>query len=175
MESIEVGKYPNAKRIFMPMQCMHCSDPPCVSVCPTKASQQREDGIIFVDDEKCIGCRYCMIACPYGSRFYDANGKGYYDELTPFEEVGYRRHPVGTVGKCDFCRNRIDAGLAKGLKPGIDMDATPQCVATCPPTARYFGDLDDPSSTVCKLVASGRAIQLQPELGTDPGLYYLPP
>lgn len=175
MESVEVGKYPNAKRIFMPMQCMHCSNPPCVRVCPTKASQQREDGIVFVDDEKCMGCKYCMLACPYGSRFYIADEHGYYEELTPFEKIGYGKHPVGTVGKCDFCKDRIDAGVAKGLKPGIDKDAIPQCVVTCPPGARYFGDLDDPSNTVSKLVSSGKAFRFLSELGTEPNIFYMPP
>jgi Fe-S-cluster-containing dehydrogenase component len=175
MESVEIGKFPNAKRIFIPMQCMHCADPPCVQVCPTKASQQREDGIVFVDNEKCVGCKYCMLSCPYGNRFYNENAQGYFGKLTPFEEVGYKKHLVGTVEKCDFCKDKIEAGIKNGMKVGVERDATPECVVTCAPGARYFGDLDDPNSTVCKLVASGRAIQLQPELGTDPGLYYLPP
>lgn len=176
MEWVEIGEFPNTKRIFIPMQCMHCSNPPCVSVCPTHASKKREDGIVFVDIDECIGCKYCMISCPYGNRYYNGSEKGYYgDILTPFEQAGYKKHQIGTVGKCDFCKDKIDAGLANGLKPGSEGDATPDCVTTCAPGARYFGDLDDPDDIVSKLVSSGRAIQFLPELGTDPNIYYLPP
>lgn len=176
VEISEVGTYPNVTRINLPLLCMHCNEPPCEDVCPTKATQKREDGIVFVDETKCIGCKYCMIACPYGARYFVEEEKGYFGDqgLTPFEEIGYQRHTKGVVMKCDFCRPRIDAGLAQGLTPGIDREATPACVINCMAKARYFGDLDDPNSEVAQLVARGQGFQLKPEQGTDPNVYYLP-
>lgn len=176
VEIQEVGTYPNVTRISLPLLCMHCNNPPCEEVCPTKATQKREDGIVFVDETKCIGCKYCMIACPYGARYFVENGKGYFGDqgLTPFEEIGYKKHKKGVALKCDYCRHRIDAGLAEGLRPGVDRDATPACVINCMAKARYFGDLDDPHSEVAQLVTRGQAFQLNPEHGTDPNTYYLP-
>jgi len=176
VEVTEVGSYPNVSRVNLPLLCMQCSNPPCESVCPTQATQQRPDGIVFVDEDKCIGCKYCMIACPYGARYFVEDIRGYFGEqgLTPYEAKGYQAHRAGTVMKCDYCRHRIDAGLAKGLQPGVDREATPACVINCMAKARYFGDLDDPNSEVAQLVARAQAFQLNPEFGTDPTTRYLP-
>ncbi len=120
-----------------PVRCNQCQDAPCVAVCPTGATYKRDDGIIAVDHDKCVGCRYCVVVCPYQNRvfltkrkdrqFFPGNG------LTGFEKAGKRIYPhqYGTSGKCNFCMERIDAGLAKGLTPGIDREATPACVNTC--------------------------------------------
>ncbi len=172
----EVGKSPNVTRAILPLLCMHCEEPACEKVCPTKATQKREDGIVFVDQDKCIGCKYCMLACPYAARYFVEEPRGYFGEqgLTPFEEVGYKRHRKGVAMKCDYCKNRIDEGKRKGLVPGVDREATPACVINCMAKARYFGDLDDPDSEVAHLVARGQAFQLNPEMGTDPKTYYLP-
>jgi phenylacetyl-CoA:acceptor oxidoreductase 27-kDa subunit len=136
----------------------------------------REDGIVIVDENLCIGCKYCMIACPYGARYFVEDKSGYFAEqgLTPFEEAGYAGQRKGVVVKCDYCRHRIDAGMAKGLTPGVDREATPACVTNCMAKARYFGDLDDPTSEVAQLVARAQAFQLNPEFGTDPKTQYLP-
>lgn len=176
VEISEVGTYPNVSRIILPLLCMHCNNPPCESVCPTKATQKREDGIVFVDEDMCIGCKYCIIACPYGARYFVDEQEPYFGEqgLTPFEEVGYAKHKSGVAMKCDYCRHRIDEGLTKGLQPGVDREATPACVINCMAKARIFGDLDDPNSEVAQLVASGQAFQLNPEQGTDPSTHYLP-
>ncbi len=176
VEISEVGTYPNVTRIMLPLLCMQCNNPPCEAVCPTKATQIREDGIVFVDEAKCIGCKYCMIACPYGARYFVEEQQAYFGDqgLTPFEEVGYKKHKTGVVMKCDYCRHRIDAGMAKGLTPGVDREATPACVINCMARARFFGDLDDPTSEVAQMVASGQAFQLNPEHGTDPNTHYLP-
>jgi phenylacetyl-CoA:acceptor oxidoreductase subunit 1 len=160
------------------VRCNHCQNPPCVDVCPTGASQQREDGIVWIDQNKCVGCRYCIIACPYQNRTFLSKDKdrGYFPghKLTSFEKIGKKVYPhtIGTTEKCNFCMERIDAGLAKGLKPGVDREATPACVNTCQARALTFGDLDDPDSEVRKLIRENRAFQLHPEYDTDPSIYF---
>lgn len=162
----EIGKWPNANRQYEPLACMHCKNAPCVDVCPTGATYKRADGIVVVDYDKCIGCRYCQTACPYGARTYMDKIEGYYTKfglgLTPYEQVMYKNHPVGVVEKCTFCSELIDKGQQ------------PACVETCPSYARFFGDLDDPKSQVSQLIADRHGYQLLPELGTDPSVYYLP-
>jgi molybdopterin-containing oxidoreductase family iron-sulfur binding subunit len=144
---------------------MHCQEPPCLEVCPTGATQKREDGIVFIDADRCVGCRACMVACPYQSRYFNDQVRGYFpgQGLTPYEEWAYAKHPPDVVEKCDFCRDR----LAQGKEPA--------CVANCMTRARYFGDLDDPQSEVSRLIREKAGYQLHPELGTDPSVYYLPP
>ncbi len=162
-----------------PVRCNHCQEAPCVKVCCTGATQQREDGIVWVDQDMCVGCRYCIIACPYQNRTFLSKDKdtGYFPgyELTDFEKAGKKIYPhtVGTTEKCNFCMERIDAGLAKGLKPGVDREATPACVNTCPARALTFGDLDDPDSEVRKLIRDNKGFQLHPEYDTDPSIYYI--
>ena len=162
-----------------PVRCNHCQEAPCVKVCITGATQQREDGIVWVDQDKCVGCRYCIIACPYQNRTFLSKDKdtGYFPgyELTDFEKAGKRLYPhtTGTTEKCNFCMERIDAGLAKGLKPGVDREATPACVNTCPSRALTFSDLDDPDGEVRQLIRDYKGFQLHPEYDTDPSIYYI--
>ena len=162
-----------------PVRCNHCKEAPCVKVCITGATQQREDGIVWVDQDMCVGCRYCIISCPYQNRTFLSKDKdtGYFPgyELTEFEKVGKRLYPhtVGTTEKCNFCMERTDAGLAKGLKPGVDREATPACVNTCPASALTFGDLDDPDSEVRRLIREKKAFNLHPEYDTEPSIYYI--
>jgi Fe-S-cluster-containing dehydrogenase component len=160
----EIGEYPSANRQYLALPCMHCQNAPCVDVCPTGASYKRPDGIVAVDYDKCMGCKYCETACPYGARTYVQEIKGYYPEfgLTPYEQVMFQQHQAGVVEKCNFCMERV----AKGEEPA--------CVQTCPAYARYFGDLDDPNSEVSRLIAERHGYQLMPELGTNPSVYYLP-
>jgi phenylacetyl-CoA:acceptor oxidoreductase subunit 1 len=161
------------------VRCNHCQEAPCVEVCPTGATQRRDDGIVWVDQSKCVGCRYCVIACPYQNRTFLSRDKdsGFFpgQDLTDFEKAGKRLydHQIGTTEKCNFCMERIDAGLAKGLKPGVDREATPACVNTCPARALTFGDLDDPASEVSKLIRERGGFQLHPEYGTDPSIYFI--
>jgi Fe-S-cluster-containing dehydrogenase component len=160
----EIGKYPNASMDFLPLLCMHCENPACVEVCPTGASYKRPDGIVVVDYDQCMGCRYCETACPYDARTIVDEIRPYYPEFgsTPYEEVMYQKHQAGVVEKCNFCVERV----AQGQEPA--------CVTTCPAYARHFGDLDDPNSEVSKLIAQRHGYQLKPELGTEPSVYYLP-
>ncbi len=160
----EIGKWPNANRQYIPVPCMHCQNAPCVEVCPTGASYKRPDGIVAVNYDACMGCRYCETACPYGARTFIDSIKGYYPGkgLTPYEQVAYAKHQVGVVEKCNFCMERVDKG------------EQPACVQTCPAYARFFGDLNDPKSEVSRLIAERHGYQLMPELGTNPSVYFLP-
>jgi len=161
---MEFGKYPNVRRLAQPLLCMHCKNPECLRVCPTGATQQRPDGIVWVDPAKCFGCRYCIMACPYGSRYFCEELGSYFDIPIDWERQGYKEfsHDVGITMKCDFCKHLVDKGK------------NPICVDVCPTNARYFGDLDDPMSEVSRLIATRKGYQLRPELGTDPSVYYLP-
>jgi len=165
------GIYPNLVLAYLPVACQHCNDAPCVKVCPVQATFRRDDGTVLVDFNRCIGCRYCMAACPYGVRIFNWGDSTY----APGGIVGYGKEywtedrlvftperPKGVVEKCTFCVERIDVG------------EEPFCCEACPLGARVFGDLNDPDSRVSQLVNVGGAEQLHPELGTDPNVYYLP-
>jgi phenylacetyl-CoA:acceptor oxidoreductase subunit 1 len=170
---VEAGSYPNVSRVFVPVGCQHCADPPCMHVCPTTATRQRADGIVTIDYEICIGCAYCEIACPYQARFlvhepHYAYGPAMQNEV---ERADFSR--VGVAQKCTFCSDRIDFGLENDLTPGLDPRATPACVNACIADALHFGDLDDPKSNVSRLLAEQKSFRMHDELGTEPGFHYL--
>lgn len=173
----EQGAYPAVHKINLPVLCNHCKEAPCVEVCPTGATSRRDDGIVMVDYDKCIGCRYCLIACPYQQRTFLDGMKEHFpgQGLTEYELIGRQLYPYqkGTVVKCNFCVERVDEGIKKGLKPGLDREATPACVIACPAKARYFGDLDDPDSEVARLIREKKAAPLHPEFGTEPSVHYI--
>jgi Fe-S-cluster-containing dehydrogenase component len=150
VRSYEINDYPNNKTVNFPMSCMHCEEAACVTVCPTGASYKRKsDGIVLVDQDKCMGCNYCSWACPYGARELDTQS--------------------GTMKKCTLCVDRIyDESLA-------EIDRQPSCVITCPAHARHFGDFDDSNSKVSKLVRDRGGRGLMEELGYNPTNRYLPP
>jgi Fe-S-cluster-containing dehydrogenase component len=155
------------------MQCEHA---PCVDVCPVKASEYRPDGIVMVDYDKCIGCRYCEVACPYGARSFNWEAfTGPNPAVPEWGQPEVERRPRGVVEKCSFCYHRIDRGLANGLLPGVDRDATPACVGVCPTGARLFGDLNDPESNVSQILRNHNSFRLREDLGTGPRVYFLPP
>jgi Fe-S-cluster-containing dehydrogenase component len=179
----EVGTYPNVRRRFMPRPCLHCDEPPCVPVCPVNATYKRADGIVAMDYDRCIGCRYCMTACPYNSRYFDF-GFSQYDEtpaenevvlgqggtfieLLPAFEYGRPqprkrdKSPIGNVRKCHFCTHRLEVG------------ELPACTTTCIGRATFFGDANDPNSLVSELIAQPNIMRLREELGTKPKVYYL--
>ncbi len=164
--SEEYGVYPSVKRVYIPTLCNHCEDPPCEKVCPSGATYVRDDGIVMVDGEQCIGCGACAVACPYNARSQvtkESLEKGLYGtgKLTPFEEDGYKRFTPGTMIKCDFCSQRVDA----------DLD--PACVVTCPTDARIFGDLDDPGSKPSRLIRERGGRTPLADKNTKPKVYYI--
>ncbi len=170
---MEFGEYPQVKRAFVPVGCQHCSDPPCMEVCPSTATRQRPDGIVTIDYDLCIGCAYCAVACPYQARYRSDEPAYAYDEAIPAETVDFDPGRLGVATKCTFCVDRIDDGLARGLKPGVDPEATPACANACISKALTFGDRDDPHSEVSKLLAENQFFRMHEELDTDPGFYYL--
>jgi tetrathionate reductase subunit B len=149
----EVGRYPDTKRLFLPRLCNHCRNPACLKVCPTGATHRRFDGIVAIAKDRCIGCRHCMGACPYGARYFNPQHDG-------DEEARFPARTHGTVDKCDLCSHRIDSGVV------------PACVNTCPAGARIFGDLADPASEVHRLWSGGETTGLLPELGMEPTVSY---
>ena len=171
---IKAGQVGN-REVFLARPCMHCDHAPCVSVCPVKASYKRADGIVMMDYDRCIGCRYCEVACPYGARAF--NWKEFTEENPAVPEWGQPeipRRPRGVVEKCSFCAHRIDRGLEMGWKPGVAPEATPACVVVCPVGARIFGDLNDPQSEVNHYLAAHPHFRLREDMGTEPRVYYLP-
>jgi molybdopterin-containing oxidoreductase family iron-sulfur binding subunit len=169
------GTYPNVARRFIPRPCMQCENPPCVPVCPVHATWKRSDGITVIDYDKCIGCRYCITACPYAARSFDS-GYFYGDfeggerqpyELLPSPEYGENRNraeggsPIGNVRKCHFCIHRIERG------------ELPACTLSCMGRATYFGDLNDPKSLVSELIGQPNVMRLREEMGTQPKVFYL--
>lgn len=182
----ELGEYPNVSRRFLPRPCLHCMKPPCVDVCPVNATYKNRQGVTVVDYNLCIGCRYCLVACPYSARTADF-GEFYTDrtpddaperifgrqsakegyENRPAAEYGRKwplrkkESPVGNARKCHFCLHRLAVNML------------PNCVTTCIGRATYFGNRNDPDSLVTELLASPRAFVLKPELGTLPSVVYL--
>jgi Fe-S-cluster-containing dehydrogenase component len=171
----EVGKYPNVRKTFMPRPCMQCDSPACVKVCPAKATWKRPDGIVEIDYKKCIGCRYCINACPYSARtfdlgFYYSDGTPYIPQYEKAQNFEYGKEwprknressPVGNARKCTYCLHRLEKGML------------PACVATCLGDATYFGDANDPKSLVAKLLGSPRLKKLKEDEGTRPTTSYL--
>ncbi len=138
--------------------CNHCDNPPCARVCPTQATWKREDGIVAMDWHRCIGCRYCMAACPYGSRSFNfQDPRPYISKINP----DFPTRTKGVVEKCNLCSERLAAG-----RP-------PACVETCPEKALVFGNLADPHSPIRALLESRCHLRRKPELGTRPQVFYI--
>lgn len=171
-----VDETPTGETFHITRPCLHCNNAPCVAVCPVAATYNRADGLVIMDYDRCIGCRYCQTACPYGARVFNWEERDDENTVVPgFGRPEVPRRQRGVVEKCTFCVHRIDAALENGLMPGVDEAATPACVNICPVTARYFGDLNDPNSTVSKIINEMPTLRLREDLGTDPNVYYIPP
>jgi len=164
LEDLETGattsytESPREGRWYLPVQCYHCDNPPCVKVCPTGATYKDKDGLVLMDYDRCIGCRFCVAACPYSARRFN----WFKPELPPEDvnpEVPVR--PIGVAEKCTFCVHRTRNGRL------------PRCVEVCPVRARHFGDLNDPESEVSKLLKSNSTFQLLEEINTQPRIWYI--
>jgi len=180
----EIGTYPNVTSRSIPRPCMQCEEPPCVPVCPVHATWQRADGIVEIDYDQCIGCRYCITACPYSARTFDTGH--YYTEHAPGTAIAYvggnkasqyekepafdygierprkkNTSPIGNARKCHFCLHRIEKGLL------------PACVTSCIGRATYFGDANDPKSLVSEMIGKNNVMHLKEEMGTKPKVHYL--
>jgi Fe-S-cluster-containing dehydrogenase component len=161
---------------FMTRPCLHCSEAPCVKVCPVGATWIREDGIVAMDYDRCIGCRYCEVACPYDVRRFNwAPVVGKNANVPTWGTPEVERRPRGVVEKCTFCVQRIDRGMAEGLTPGVDAQATPACVNECPVGARVFGDINDPESPISLFLENNETFKLRDDFGTEPNVHYVRP
>ncbi|NIP72190.1 MAG: 4Fe-4S dicluster domain-containing protein, partial [Gammaproteobacteria bacterium] len=158
---------------FFPMTCMHCADPPCHDACPTTATKVRDDGIVWIDDDICIGCGSCVVACPYRARHLVPTERYYFGEATAPEQATYDLERVGICTKCHFCFHKFDDAPA-GVVPGEHPEYTPSCASSCIADVIRFGDLDDPTSTVARMVAGNPdATRMLEHLDTDPSVYHL--
>ncbi len=181
----ERGTYPNVSRMFVPRPCMQCDNPPCTQVCPVTATYKNAEGVVDVNYEDCIGCRACIVACPYGARTSDF-GYTYLEELPvldgaivgrvtseeyersanyeygkEYPRLNHRASPIGNARKCHFCLHRIHEG------------ELPACTTTCIGRATLYGDANDPDSVVSEMIKLPNVIRLKEELGTEPRVYYL--
>lgn len=168
-EQTEVGV-----EFYMNRPCQHCQDAPCARVCPVGATWVRADGIVAMDYDRCIGCRYCQVACPYDVRRFNWKTSKAENQYVPtWGTPEVERRQRGVVEKCTFCVQRIDRGLSQGLTPGVDDAATPACVAACPVGARIFGDILDEESPVSKYLQEHESFVLHEEWGTQPKVHYI--
>jgi phenylacetyl-CoA:acceptor oxidoreductase subunit 1 len=170
-----VSGAPERRRLFLPLNCNHCSNPTCETVCPTTATYKRPDGIVDIDYDKCIGCGYCIVACPYYARVilflneYDLETR----IMATGDSTAVAPDHQSVASKCCFCRPRIERGIANGLTPGKDQEATPACAVHCTAKAISFGNLNDPDSEVSRLKRNNPTICLQESLGTQPFVFYI--
>jgi len=174
LNTLQMQDSPNGAAYYMPKQCQHCDNPPCVAVCPVDATFKRNDGIVLIDNERCIGCRFCIAACPYSARIFNW--------LDPRDEAKYANQPydvelnvpqkLGTVSKCVFSADRLRIG------------ELPYCVSACPNGVYWFGDENEDAVTngttkktarLSELLRDNGAYRLMEELGQKPRVYYLPP
>ncbi|NOZ05632.1 MAG: 4Fe-4S dicluster domain-containing protein [Chloroflexi bacterium] len=186
----EPGEYPHVKTYYMTRPCQHCENPPCIKVCPVQATYKGEEGIVHQNYSRCIGCRFCTVACPYGVRYFnwyapewDPTMRQHLNpdrvesgEFVQEHTEGPIPRPKGVVEKCTFCVQRHDKALKKAAEEGRalrDSDYIPACVQTCTGKARYFGDMENPESTVSLLAQERRAFRLLEEVGTFPKVIYL--
>jgi Fe-S-cluster-containing dehydrogenase component len=162
----------NTASYWQPTTCMHCDEPPCVKVCPVDATFKRKDGIVLIDSDRCIGCRFCMAACPYSTRVFNWEDPGVPKDVATQSYSCETSVPqkTGTVGKCDFCPDMVRKG------------ELPHCVSACPNGVFFFGDLNEDSVTngtetfrFSELVKDKAGYRLMEDLGTKPRVYYLPP
>jgi Fe-S-cluster-containing dehydrogenase component len=172
------GKVPGLGDHPLPIPCMHCDQPPCVSVCPVGATYLADDGIVAQIWDRCIGCRACMVACPYARRYYNWSPPAWPGGDASAANPDVAMRPAGIVEKCTLCHHRVRARFERARLdeedvPDEDLQRLPACAETCPAEAITFGDLADEESAVARLAASPRAVRLLDHMGTRPKVFYL--
>jgi len=170
------GEQPRVKARFIPIPCQHCDEPPCTKVCPVRATYKNPEGLVAQINARCIGCRFCTVACPYTVKVFNWYKPTWPPPMDSYINPDVSVRPLGVVEKCTFCVHRIRKARWKAQdenRPLQDGDVVPACGEACPSKAIYFGDLDDPESTVSKLSHSHRAFRLMEDLGTEPKVFYL--
>lgn len=161
---------------FLPRPCLHCENPPCTKVCPVHATYVDPEGLVAQVYHRCIGCRFCMAACPYTAKYFNWRQYEVPDTLKKQWNPDVSVRQDGVVEKCTFCHHRLIKARDTARYEGREMSAdeyVPACVESCPPNAITFGDLDDSDSEVSRLARSSRAFRLLEELGTEPKVFYL--
>ena len=161
---------------LMPLPCMHCQRPPCIKVCPVKATQIDREGLVAQVYPRCIGCRYCTTACPYTVRHFNWKRPEWPRPMEEALSPDVSLRPKGVVEKCTFCHHRLQKARDRARLEGRPLkegDYVPACVETCPAEAMTFGDLEDPGSSVARLAQGPRVFRLLEELGTEPKVIYL--
>ena len=149
---------PQDGKWYMPVACFHCDNAPCVKVCPTGATYKAKDGLVLMDYEKCIGCRLCVVACPYSSRRFNWHKPlGYGENINDLVP----KRPMGVAEKCTLCVHRTRRGKL------------PRCVEVCPVQARHFGDLNDPNSEISQILKQNMSFRLLEEMNTQPSVRYI--
>lgn len=171
------GDYPHPRVRFVPMLCQQCDKPPCIRVCPVRATYKSPEGIVGQIYPRCIGCRYCANACPYQVKYFNWFAPHWPEEFKNSLNPDVSVRPRGVIEKCTFCHHRLqkarDAAAFEGRKVHGESEYVPACVESCPARAMFFGDLDDPKTEVATLARSGRAFRVMDDLGTEPNVYYL--
>jgi molybdopterin-containing oxidoreductase family iron-sulfur binding subunit len=160
----------------MPKPCFHCDNPPCAKVCPVRATYRNDEGLVAQIYHRCIGCRYCMAACPYTAKVYNWEQPLYLTGAETCANPDVSRRQVGVVEKCSFCAHRlvkVRENIGREERPIRDGEYVPACMEICPADAIAFGDLDSEESAVYKLTQSYRASRVSEDLGTEPKVYYL--
>lgn len=176
MLTITEGEYPNIKKRILPRPCFHCENPPCTKVCPVRATYLNEEGLVGQIYTRCIGCRYCVNACPYNAKYFNWFPPDFEEQEKKYLNPDVSLRTKGVVEKCSFCAHRLiraremAAAANRELKDG---DFTTACQDNCPSKAIAFGDLDNPYSEVSRLSHSVRAFTLLEDLGTKPKVFYL--
>lgn len=172
------GEYPDLQQQFLPTPCNHCEDPPCIKVCPVGATSQSSDGVTQQIPERCIGCRLCQAACPYGRRYFNWSHPTWPAALKRQHNPDVAERTHGVMEKCTFCYSRIRKVRIQARIEGrsvVDDDVRrlTACASSCPAEAIVFGDLNDPDSEVSRQAKSPRAHRLLEEMGTRPKVIYL--
>lgn len=171
------GEFPDPKQKLVPMPCQHCDDAPCTKVCPVYATFKNEEGIVGQVYTRCIGCRYCVNACPYTCKFFNWKAPEWPEEMTAGFNPDVSVRSVGVVEKCLFCHHRLqrakDQAVGEGNRALSEQDYQTACQQVCPATAIHFGDLNNPDTDVAVLSKDSRAFHLLDDLGTKPKVTYL--